>query len=112
MKRFILFTMMLSFFTGGLFAQKKAKFFNLIPYPTELKQGKGEFIANGKTIIKADEKSSVMANFLAEVLSTAVNAKIVVQNGANTVNTTNSVVFAWSDEKELGPQGYRLEIST
>jgi hexosaminidase len=104
--------MMLSLFTGGLFAQKKAKFFNLIPYPTELKQGKGEFIVNSKTIIKTDEKSDVMASFLAEVLSTAVNAKIVVQNGANMANTANSIVFAWSGEKELGPQGYRLEINT
>src|ERR1035437_10021336 len=112
MKRLILFTMMLSTITGGLFAQKKAKFFNLIPYPTELNQGKGEFVVNSRTIIKADEKSSVMANFLCEVLSTSLSTEITVQISSDLTIATNSIVFVWVDEKSLGPQGYRLEITS
>ncbi len=111
MKRLILFAMMVFILSGSLFAQKKVKFFNLIPSPTELNLGRGEFVLNSKTTIKADQKSSVMANFLCEVLSTTLNTEIAVQIGSNSANTANSIVFAWSDEKTLGPQGYRLEIT-
>lgn len=103
--------MMLSFLSSGSFAQKKAKFFNLIPYPSELKMGKGEFIVNSKTVIQADEKNGVMANFLVEVLSVSAKEKIVVQNGSNVANKPNSIALVWSDDKNLGSQGYSLEIT-
>jgi hexosaminidase len=108
MKRIILISLLICLITGGLSAQKTEKFFNLIPYPNELIKGKGEFVVNGKTVITAGTENTSIAGFLGEVLSSATKTKIAVIQGTKKIN---SIAFIQSDEKNLGPQGYRLEIT-
>jgi hexosaminidase len=103
--------MVLFFFGASASAQKKEKFFNLIPYPTELKRDNGVFNINTKTIVTADDRNMVVANFIADVLSVYTKTKIDVRKGLNDVKTPNAVVLVWSDEVALGPQGYRLEVT-
>jgi hexosaminidase len=93
-------------------AQKNEKFFNLIPYPTELKIGSGEFRINAKTIIVADEKNKLVAGFLAEVVLSGTNSKVVFQKGIIESKTPNAIVLKWSDETILGSQGYRLDVTS
>jgi len=95
----------------GAQAQKNEKFFNLIPYPTELKIANGEFKINAKTIIVTDEKNKLVAGFLAEVVLSGTKSKIVFSKGAIDPKTPNAIVLKWSDETFLGPQGYRLEVT-
>jgi hexosaminidase len=111
MKKLFLSGIIMVLFCLSVSAQTKEKFFNLIPYPTELKTGAGVFKVNAKTVVVADDKNATVAGFLAEVLSSVSKTKIAVHIGTVAVTTPNSIVLVWSDDTLLGPQGYRMEVN-
>ena len=111
MKRLFFTGVVLFLFLVSANAQKNEKFFNLIPYPTEIKNGTGEFRISAKTTVVADERNKAVAGFLVEVLSSGAKIKINLQKGLIDTKTSNTIVFVWSDEIMLGPQGYRLDVT-
>ena len=111
MKRHLLTGLVFILFVLTVEAQKSEKFFNLIPYPTELKTGSGAFSINAKTIIVADEKNKLVAGFLSEMVLNGTITKVVLPKSLDETKTPNAIVLSWSDEVTLGPQGYRLEVT-
>src|ERR1035437_3654978 len=101
MKRMLLSGLVFILFVFNVQAQKNEKFFNLIPYPTELKTGSGDFKINAKTIVVADEKNKLVAGFLAEMVLNGAKSKIIFQKGLVESKTPNAIVLTWSDESNL-----------
>jgi len=103
----LILALILSGATG--YAQKNEKFFNLIPYPKELKMGTGVFKVNAKTIIAADEKNKTVAGFLADLLSAYTKSKTLIKNDQP---KSNAIILKWSDDATLGSQGYQMEVTS
>lgn len=88
-----------------------SKKISIIPVPKSLVRSEGNFVLNSKTKILSDTNSMNEAEYLAKVLSPALGYTLSVKEFSSKPKTKNSIIFDIKDSlKELGEEGYRLQV--
>jgi hexosaminidase len=83
----------------------------IIPAPMSLSRSEGTFVLNSKTKIISDEAAMDEAKYLADILSPALGYNLSVKKISSKPKTKNTIIFDINDcLKELGEEGYRLQV--
>ena len=82
---------------------------NVIPAPTHLLPGIGEFILDANTTVAADVPFSPVAEHLSEVLSLAIGGTLKVQKSKPLAAGPSCIHFSMG-EASLGEEGYELDV--
>jgi hexosaminidase len=103
----VIFLIGLIFFSVSAIAQDRG--FNLIPWPTQLKKGKGEFVLKANTlIIPPSAKDRELAELLALRLKALTGFDLKVASSSS----SNNVIRFLSDEHiKGGKEAYVLEVT-
>ena len=100
-----------TFFNGYCQAQRSV---SIVPIPVSMEMGKGNFTLNSSSVIEvsstnADAKR--VAGFLNKRLSPATGYAVPVRNVSSFSNAPNSIRLSLSNDKTLGDEGYKLNVS-
>ena len=103
---FVLIVVMTGFFSCTTDRIEKQSRISLIPYPTELKIGKGQFELSSKTGLVVNEKGQFASevNELQDLMKKTLGQTLSSENGGNTI------VIKISD-KALDAESYEMEIT-
>jgi hexosaminidase len=83
----------------------------VIPLPTKLTAGRGEFTLTPSTAIVTDAALKPLGRQLAEMLDTPIGFDLVVRTGAAPASTYIALRQDKTLAKALGPEGYRLDAT-
>ena len=115
MKARKLFSLYLILITLSFGLMAKNEEFKIIPKPVSIEYKEGEFYFNSYTriICPSSSKEYEVAEYLHEKLSN-INPQMmpIAERRPNAkFNTDNSIIFSISSEKNLGKEGYRIDIN-
>ncbi len=86
---------------------------NLIPIPCKIEAGNGYFEIDNQTKIILDNQNSELgevAQMLIKHLCVATGFDFVIEN-KSARNSKNSILFQLNDDKELGREGYDIDVN-
>ncbi len=100
-----------TFFNGYCQAQRSV---SIVPIPVSMEMAKGNFTLNSSSVIEvssANADAKRVAGFLNKRLSPATGYAVPVRNVSSFSNAPNSIRLSLSNDKTLGDEGYKLNVS-
>ena len=104
----------LSIFLFVNFPGKAQSSLSIVPIPVSMEMGKGNFILNPSSVIEVsstDADANRVAGFLNKKLSGATGYAVPVRSVTSFSNAPNSIRLSLSNDKTLGNEGYKLNVS-
>lgn len=81
---------------------------NIIPEPTEVSQGKGDFVLKKSIIIDSNAETEIEAQYLANILEAAFHKKPLIKSGKKGIH----LKIDSSLPEFMGKEGYTLKITS
>ena len=113
MKQFIIFSLLISTFLQ-VYSQEVQRSVSIIPLPVSMQQGNGNFTLKSSSVIEltaTDADSKRVANFLSKKISSATGYEVRVISVLAPSNITDCIRFSLTNDKTLGDEGYKLNVS-
>ena len=113
MKQFIIFSLIISIFLQ-VYSQEVQRSVSIIPLPVSMQQGNGNFTLKSSSVIEltaTDADSKRVANFLSKKISSATGYEVRVISVLAPSNITDCIRFSLTNDKTLGDEGYKLNVS-
>ncbi|MEI8278373.1 MAG: family 20 glycosylhydrolase [Bacteroidota bacterium] len=106
---FILAFILLSVFG---FSQESDSYYGIIPAPTTIKKGSGEFVFDNNTLIIADSNDNAVKYLIHHLRNEDLNNRVIKNEKLGTTTTQASLVITSTGADNIPAEGYRLYITS
>ena len=113
MKRFTITVFLITILLYG-YSQQPERPVSIVPVPVSMEMGKGNFTLSAASVIEVsttDGDAKRVAGFLNKKISIATGYAVPVRYVSTFSNAPNSIRMSLSNDKALGSEGYKLNVS-